>query len=57
VQAIDRVACGNHPKFISFSDFPAWSFAMLKDNGFLVAVAIACLALMGIGGIIVHVAN
>jgi hypothetical protein len=47
---------GNHHKFISFSD-SAWSFAMLKDNGFLVVVAIACLALMGIGGIIAHVAN
>jgi hypothetical protein len=33
------------------------SFAVLKDNGFLVVVAMACLALMGIGGIIAHIAN
>jgi hypothetical protein len=34
-----------------------WRFAVLKDNGFLVVVAMVCLALMGIGGIIAHVAN
>ena len=30
---------------------------MLKDNGFLVVMAIVCLALVGIGGILAHVAN
>jgi hypothetical protein len=39
------------------SDFQVWSFAVLKDNGFLVVVAMACLALMGIGGIIAQIAN
>jgi hypothetical protein len=30
---------------------------MLKDNGFLVVVAIVCLVLIGIGGIVAHIAN
>jgi hypothetical protein len=49
-----RSPVGNQPKFFAFAGPYSGVLALIKNNGFLVVVAIVCLGLIGIGSIVAH---